>query len=287
MTEMNESNIYNSPDEIAWCPGCFNNSILKALKQALADLDIPPHQLAFSSGIGQAAKLPHYIKCNLFNGLHGRALPVAQGIKLANHDLKVIAEGGDGDGYAEGGNHFIHAIRRNIGLTYLVHNNQVYGLTKGQTSPTSEVGYISTTTPLGNFNFPEQPLTLAIASECSFVARGFAGDVDQLTELIIEAIKNPGFSLIDILQPCITFNKVNTFKWYKDRVCKLPADYDPYDKAAAFVKAQEWGEKIPTGIIYKNRRVPLDKQLPQIAQIPLLHKEINHDKRNQLINDFK
>jgi 2-oxoglutarate ferredoxin oxidoreductase subunit beta len=287
MTEMNESKIYHSPDEIAWCPGCFNDSILKALKQALSDLDIPPHQLAFSSGIGQAAKLPHYIKCNLFNGLHGRALPVAQGIKLANHQLQVIAEGGDGDGYAEGGNHFIHAVRRNLGLTYLVHNNQIYGLTKGQTSPTSEFGFVSPTTPLGNLNFPEQPLTLAIAAECSFVARGFAGDAGQLTELIIAGLKNPGFSFIDILQPCITFNKVNTFKWYQDRVYKLPPEYDPYDKTVAFAKAQEWGDKIPTGIIYKNNRVPLEKQLPQLSRISLLKGEQKKDDRESLITEFR
>ena len=253
----------------------------KALKQALSDLNIPPHQVAFSSGIGQAAKLPHYMKCNLFNGLHGRALPVATGIKLANHDLQVIAEGGDGDGYAEGGNHFIHAMRRNLGLTYLVHNNQIYGLTKGQTSPPRNSVSSSSTTPMGNFNFPEQPLTLAIAAECSFVARGFAGDADQLTELIIAGLKNPGFSLIDILQPCITFNKVNTFKWYQERVYKLPPEYDPYDKPAAMARAQEWGDKIPTGIIYKNNRVPLEKQLPQISEFSLLimkactKKEIN------------
>ncbi|MDQ7797705.1 MAG: 2-oxoacid:ferredoxin oxidoreductase subunit beta [Candidatus Edwardsbacteria bacterium] len=279
--------IYNSPDEIAWCPGCFNHSILKAIKQALSDLEIPPHQAVFSSGIGQAAKLPHYLKCNLFNGLHGRALPVATGIKLANHQLQVIAEGGDGDGYAEGGNHFIHAARRNIGLTYLVHNNQIYGLTKGQTSPTSESGFASPTTPLGNFNFPEQPLTMAIASECSMVARGFAGDAGQLAELIIEGLKNPGFSFIDILQPCITFNKVNTLKWYQERVYKLPPEYDPYDKTAALARAQEWGDKIPTGIIYRNNRVPLEKQLPQISRTSLLNLEIEQEKRNSLINDFK
>jgi len=279
--------VYGSADEIAWCPGCFNNSILTALKQALAGLGIEPHQTAFSSGIGQAPKLPHYLKCNLFNGLHGRALPVATGIKLANHALHVIAEGGDGDGYAEGGNHFIHAMRRNIGVTYLVHNNQVYGLTKGQTSPTSESGYVSTTTPMGNFNLPEQPLTVAIAMECSFVARGFAGDAEHLAELMAEAIRSPGFSFIDILQPCITFNKINTLKWYKERVYKLPPEYDPYDKAAAFARAQEWGDRIPVGIIYRNRRLPLEGQLPQISQKTLLEQEVDLQKRKSLINDFK
>lgn len=284
---MIDVNTYKSEDEIAWCPGCFNNAILQAVKQALASLGIEPHQTAFSSGIGQAPKLPHYLKCNLFNGLHGRTLPVATGIKLANHALHVIAEGGDGDGYAEGGNHFIHAMRRNIGVTYLVHNNQVYGLTKGQTSPTSESGYISTTTPMGNFNLPEQPLTVAIAMECPFVARGFAGDIEHLAGLMAEGLKTPGFSFIDILQPCITFNKINTLKWYKERVYKLPPEYDPYDKAAAFAKAQEWGERIPIGIIYRNNRHSLESQLPQISQKALLEQEMNLLKRNELINDFK
>jgi 2-oxoglutarate ferredoxin oxidoreductase subunit beta len=284
---MSDIERYQSHDEIAWCPGCFNNSILKAVKQALASLDIEPHQTAFSSGIGQAPKLPHYLKCNLFNGLHGRTLPVATGIKLANHELHVLAEGGDGDGYAEGGNHFVHAMRRNIGMTYLVHNNQVYGLTKGQTSPTSDPGFVSSTTPFGNFNLPEQPLTVAIAMECSFVARGFAGDVEHLSGLIIEAVKNPGFSFVDILQPCITFNKVNTFKWYKDRVYKLSAGYDPYNKANAFDKAREWGDKIPVGIIYRNNRKSLQEQLPQLKDRTLLSADIGMINRAILKEEFK
>jgi 2-oxoglutarate ferredoxin oxidoreductase subunit beta len=287
VNEVIDPHAYASTDEIAWCPGCFNHSILQALKKALSELDIPPHLTAFSSGIGQAAKLPHYLRCNLFNGLHGRALPAAQGIKLANHDLKVIAEGGDGDGYAEGGNHFIHAMRRNIGITYLVHNNQVYGLTKGQTSPTSEAGFVSSTTPLGNLNLPEQPLTMAIAAECSLVARGFAGDIEHLASLMTEALQNPGFSLIDILQPCITFNKVNTFKWYKDRIYQLSSGYNPYDKAAAFAKAQEWGDKIPVGIIYRNQRKPLEQLLPQLSAGPLAGQTVDIPGRGRLIDDFK
>jgi len=277
---------YKSSDEVAWCPGCYNFAILKAVKQALASLDISPHQVMFSSGIGQAPKLPHYLKCNLFNGLHGRTLPVATGIRLANHGLQVIAEGGDGDGYAEGGNHFVHAMRRNPGITYLVHDNQIYGLTKGQTSPTSEEGLVTGTTPFGNYNVPEHPLALAIAADCSFVARGFAGDTDSLAELIAQAIKHPGFALVDILQPCVTFNKLNTFQWYKDRVYQLETDYDPADRQKAFARACEWGEKIPIGVIYKNDRQPLENLLPQLKPGPLVKQAADPLQRKKLSTQF-
>jgi 2-oxoglutarate/2-oxoacid ferredoxin oxidoreductase subunit beta len=284
---MLDPEIYKSDDEIAWCPGCYNFAILRAVKQALASLDIAPHQVMFASGIGQAAKLPHYLKCNLFNGLHGRTLPAATGIKLANHELHVIAEGGDGDGYAEGGNHFIHAMRRNPGVTYLVHDNQIYGLTKGQTSPTSEGGFITGTTPLGNFNFPEHPLALAVACGCSFAARGFAGDSEHLAQLIAQAIGHPGFALVDILQPCVTFNRVNTYQWYKQRVYQLDSSYDPGNRAMAFEKAMEWGDKIPIGVIYRNERPPLESQLPQLKDQPLVAQDIGAARREDLITGFR
>jgi 2-oxoglutarate ferredoxin oxidoreductase subunit beta len=284
---MTKTDIYDSHDEIAWCPGCYNHGILKAVKQALASLEIQPHQVMFSSGIGQAPKLPHYLKCNLFNGLHGRALPAAQGIRLSNHRLTVIAEGGDGDGYAEGGNHFIHAMRRNCDLTYLVHDNQVYGLTKGQASPTSEEGYRSSTTPWGSMLPPEHPLALAVACDCSFAARGFAGDIEHLAGLIARAIGHPGFALVDILQPCITFNRVNTLQWYKERVYRLPEGYDPTDRQAAFAKALEWGDRIPIGIIYKNARPTLESRLPQIEQECLVRQKIDSAGRLALAEEFK
>lgn len=284
---MTDIETYNSRDEIAWCPGCYNHAILAAVKQALASLDIAPHQVMFSSGIGQAPKLPHYLKCNLFNGLHGRALPAAQGIKLANHKLVVIAEGGDGDGYAEGGNHFIHAMRRNLDITYLVHNNQIYGLTKGQASPTSDQGFVTTTTPYGALIPPEHPLAMAVAADCSFVARGFAGDRDHLAGLIVQAIQHPGFSLLDILQPCITFNQVNTYQWYRERVYKLSDDYDPADRQAAFAKALEWGARIPIGVIYRSRRPALESQLPQISQTPLAHQRVEVRQRMELVEEFR
>jgi len=258
---------FDSDDPIAWCPGCGNFSILKALKQAFVELNKKPHEIVIVSGIGQAPKTPHYIRCNTFNGLHGRTLPVATGVKLANRELTVLAEGGDGDGYAEGGNHFIHAMRRNIDVTYLVHNNQVYGLTKGQTSPTSCLGFVTKTAPLGSVSPPLNPLLLAVASNCSFVARGFAGEIDHLKKLIMEGILHKGFAFIDILQPCVSFNRINTFKWYAERVYHIDDEgaYDLNDRPAAFQKAQEWGKRIPIGIIYRQAGPTLN---PQQSEIP-------------------
>ena len=280
---------YQSDDPIAWCPGCGNFSILKAFKQALVELQQKPHELVIVSGIGQAPKTPHYLRCNCFNGLHGRTLPVASGIKLANHKLTVLALGGDGDGYGEGGNHFLHAMRRNLDITYLVHNNQVYGLTKGQASPTSEHGFVTRTTPRGAISPACNPLMLAVASDCSFVARGFAGETQHLAGLITEGILHQGFSLIDILQPCVSFNRVNTYKWYSERVYKVDADsaYEAEDRLSAFQKAQEWGEKIPIGIIYRNRRKTLEEQIPAISDQPLVAQKIDSNAISKILDDFK
>jgi 2-oxoglutarate ferredoxin oxidoreductase subunit beta len=248
----------------AWCPGCGNYSILEAVKKALVKLKIGPNQVLMVSGIGQAAKLPHYMKCNLFNGLHGRTLPVATGAKIVNPNLTVIAVGGDGDGYGEGGNHLIHTIRRNPNITYLVHDNQIYGLTKGQASPTTEEGAITKTTPIGTFVRRLNPIALAISLGVSFVARGFCGDIGHLSELISNGIQNKGFSLIDILQPCVTFNRINTWNWYRERIYQLNDQYEPTDKIMAFRKALEWGKKIPIGVIYKERRLAYEDQNPKI-----------------------
>ncbi len=243
---------YSNDVENEWCPGCGNFGILKAIKKALSDLDKMPHEVLMCSGIGQAGKLPHYLKCNIFNGLHGRAIPVATAAKIANHNLTVIAVGGDGDMYGEGGNHFVHNIRRNPDITMIAHDNQIYGLTKGQASPTSDIGMKTKLQPHGVVNSPFNPLSVAISLGCSFVSRGFAGDVDHLSKIIGQAIDHKGFSLVDILQPCVTFNKLNTFKWYRERVYKLEeTDHDPYNQTRAFEKALEWGEKIPTGIFYR------------------------------------
>ena len=280
---------FNSDDPIAWCPGCGNFSILKSLKQALVEIQQQPNELVIVSGIGQAPKTPHYLRCNCFNGLHGRTLPVATGIKLANHKLTVLAQGGDGDGYGEGGNHFLHAMRRNINITYLVHNNQIYGLTKGQASPTSDAGFITKTTPGGAISPACNPLLLAVASDCSFVARGFAGEVEHLADLIKAGIQHKGFALIDILQPCVSFNRINTFKWYADRVYRIDADlsYNAEDRLNAFTKAQEWGDKIPIGIIYRHQRPTLEEQIPAIADQPLVAQQTDPKVFTELLDSFK
>ena len=270
----------------AWCPGCGNFGILKALNKALVELGIEPHRVLLVSGIGQAGKLPHYTKSNVFNALHGRTLPVAIGAKIANPELVVIAVGGDGDGYGEGGNHFIHAARRNHDITYLVHNNQVYGLTKGQASPTSDLSFVTKTTPYGAVS-PVNPIALAIVSGASFVARSFAGDIDHLSSLIKEAITHRGFSLIDILQPCVVFNHKNTFQWYRERVYKLKENgYNPGDKMAAFEKAQEWGNKIPIGVIYRVEKSTYEEQIPALKRGPLVQRELDPMQTEKLVDEF-
>jgi 2-oxoglutarate ferredoxin oxidoreductase subunit beta len=260
---------FSSEDPIAWCPGCGNFSILKALKKALVDIQQPPEDLVIVSGIGQAPKTPHYLRCNCFNGLHGRTLPVATGIKLANHRLTVLAQGGDGDGYGEGGNHFLHAMRRNINITYLVHNNQVYGLTKGQASPTSDVGFVTKIQTHGVISQPVSPLALAVVEDCSFVARSSSVLPEHLEETMCAALAAEGFALLDILQPCVSFNKVNTYKWYKDRVRPLPASHDPRDRAAALAAALTWGDQIPVGVIYRSDRPAFEKRLGVLENGPL------------------
>ncbi len=262
------TDIWQSSDEVAWCPGCGNFGIREALKLALTELGLKPEQTCFVSGIGQAAKAPHYIRCNLFNGLHGRTLPVATGVKLTNPDLVVIAEGGDGDGYAEGGNHFIHSLRRNADITYLVHNNQVYGLTKGQASPTSDAGTVTKTTPFGSLSPGFDPVALAVLMDAGLVARGFSGRQRHLAEIIKAAITHRGFALVDVLQPCVSFNHVNTHKWYSHRVYELDAEqgYDPRDQTAAFTRALEWGDRIPIGVLYRSGRDSYDRLHPLVAR---------------------
>ena len=259
----------------AWCPGCGDFGILQALKKALVDLKLEPHQVLIVSGIGQASKLPHYMKCNTFNGLHGRILPVATGAKIANQELVVIGLGGDGDNYGEGGNHFLHTIRRNIDITLLVHNNRVYGLTKGQASPTSDPGFISKVQPQGVISSSFNALSLAISLHASFVSRSCSGDIDHLSWLIKEAVQHKGFSLIDILQPCVTFNKKNTYGWYKERIYRLTEEYDPSNRLAAFEKAQEWGDKIPVGIFYREQRATFEDQLAGLKKGPLFRQKLN------------
>jgi len=270
----------------AWCPGCGNFGILNALNRALVEMKIEPNQVLLVSGIGQAGKLPHYTRGNVFNSLHGRPVPPAIGARIANPELIVIAVSGDGDAYGEGGNHFLHAARRNHDITYLVHNNQVYGLTKGQASPTSDVGFITKTTPYGAAN-PINPIALAIVSGASFVARGFAGDIDHLSNLIKKGIAHRGFALIDILQPCVSFNHKNTFQWYRERIYNLEDEkYDPSDRKAALEKALIWGEEIPIGIIYEEDLPVYEDQLPALSDGPLVKQKIDSRRVEKLLAEF-
>jgi len=274
--------------DIAWCPGCGNFPILKTLKRALAELQIKPADLVLVSGIGQAAKIPHYLRTNIFNGLHGRALPAATAIKAANPALTVIAESGDGDMYGEGGNHFIHTIRRNPNITNIVHNNMVYGLTKGQASPTSRKGFVTPVQVRGVFLEPFNPLAVAIALDASFVARAFAGDIERTTDILKKAIQHNGYALVDIFQPCVTFNKLNTIQWFKEHTYNLE-DHDPSDRQKAFEKATEI-EKLPLGIFYQSPQKPSFEENTGIyeeKQTPLHERDLNKKELNNLIETYK
>jgi len=254
-------------NETAWCPGCGNFGIRSAIEEVLRDIPVSPQDTVFTSGIGQAAKMPHYLDVNYFNGLHGRSIPLAVGIKLARPELTVIAYSGDGCIYGEGGNHFIHTIRKNIDITILISDNKVYGLTKGQSSPTTDMGSKNTLDPQGNANIPLNPLSLAITMGAPFVARGFAGEQQHLKAVIKEAILFRGTAIVDILQPCVTFNKINTYQFYRERVYKL--DTPVTDKYEALKAAEVWGEKIPIGIIYKNESIRARETEKQLFRNPV------------------
>ena len=282
---MNENSYDLNSIDIAWCPGCGNYSILKIMKKTLSELNISPNELVLVSGIGQAAKIPQYFKTNYFNGLHGRALPPATAIKISNPNLTVIAESGDGDMYGEGGNHFIHAIRRNPDITNIIHNNMVYGLTKGQASPTSEIGFKTPVQMNGVFLEPFNPVSTAIALNASFVARAFSGDVEKTKNILKKAIKHKGFSIVDIFQPCVSFNKINTYNWFKENTYYLNSKYDSSDRIEAFKKSIE-KEKLPLGIFYINKKRKSFEQnfkFHQDKKIPLFKNELKLDILQKLI----
>lgn len=253
--------------DVAWCPGCANFTILACVKRALDELDRDKKTVVFASGIGQAAKTPQYLDCHYFNGLHGRALSVATGIKASNPGLTVIAESGDGDMYGEGGNHFIHTIRRNVDVTNIVHNNMVYGLTKGQASPTSQKGFSTPVQTNGVFLEPLNPIALALALDATFIARAFAGDQEETVEILKKAISHKGYALVDILQPCLTFNSVNTYAWFKENTYYIDAEqYPPTNRNIAFDLATR-NDKMALGIFYINTsRLPFEKQLAAYAK---------------------
>ena len=284
MVEMPELNTIEKPN---WCPGCGDFGILLAIKKAIIELDIAPENTAIIAGIGCSGKVPHWVRTYGLHGIHGRALPVAAATKLSNHELTVFAVGGDGDGYGIGMCHFIHAMRRNIDMTYIVHNNMIYGLTTGQTSPTSEKGMKTKSTPTGVIEVPVNPIALALSSGATFVSRSFAGDVKHLTKTIVDAVNHRGFSLVDVFQQCVTFNRVNTYDWYKERVYDLQDDgYDAADKTLAFEKAHEWGERIPIGVFYKVSEPTYEDELPQLKDMPLVKQSIDDIDISALMEEF-
>jgi 2-oxoglutarate ferredoxin oxidoreductase subunit beta len=244
--------LYACDADVTWCPGCGDFSVLRALKRALVAQNIQPHEALVVSGIGCGSKLPDYLHTNGFMTIHGRPLAIATGAHLANPDLRVIVVNGDGDSYGIGGNHFVHTCRRNPDITQIVENNAIYGLTKGQYSPTSRRGIITSTSPEGSIEMAFNPVTIAIAAGAGFVARSFAGDPRHLESMIIAGMNHHGYALIDVLQPCVTFNRTNSYEWYRDRVYDLKeASHDPSNRDAAWVLAHEWGDHIPIGLIYE------------------------------------
>lgn len=258
-----------------WCPGCGDFGVLNSLQRAAAELGLRPHEIVTVSGIGCSSNLPGYINTYGMHTLHGRSLAFATGVKMANHELNVIATGGDGDGYGIGGNHFTHTARRNVDLTYVVMNNQIYGLTTGQISPTSRVGQKTKSTPFGSVEYPLNPITSAIMNGATYVARGYSGDIKHLTELIKGGIQHQGFALIDIFSPCVTFNLDNTHAFFKSHIRKLEDEgHDPTDWAAACEKAMVWGDEIYIGKFFQaEQRESLGQLEPVLRDGPMAKRE--------------
>ena len=281
--------LYKVEAKATWCPGCGDFAVLRALQIALASLELNPKDVVIVSGIGCSSNLPGFLNSYGFHGLHGRAVPVASGIKLANHDLNVIIAGGDGDGYGIGLGHFIHAMRRNLDITYVVMNNQVYGLTTGQAAPTSEKGMLTKSTPQGVLEGPVNPIALALVSGATFVARGFSGDADHLAKLTEDGIKHKGFSLIDIMSPCVTYNRQNTYQWFRERVYRLEEDnHDKLSMDQALKRSREWEDRIPLGIFYKDPKPTYESGEEVLKDMPLVHQPIDRTVElvKELIQDF-
>jgi 2-oxoglutarate ferredoxin oxidoreductase subunit beta len=260
-----------------WCAGCGNFAILSAIKMALSERDLAPHEIFFVTGVGCGSKLPHYMRSTGLHGLHGRTLALATGARLASHGLPVIAVHGDGDGFNEGMNHFIQTVRRNVNLVDVVQDNRIYGLTKGQYSPTSEKGKETPTSPRGSIERPVNPPALAMAAGATFVSRGYSGELQHLAWLIGEALEHPGYALVDVLQPCVTWNRSYAYAYYRDRVYKLEEEegYGSTDRGAAWEKAHEWGERIPIGIFYRDASLPsYEGQVPALQAGPLVEQPL-------------
>ncbi len=273
-----------------WCPGCGDFSVQAAIQKAAANVGLEPEEVALITGIGCSGRLSGYINAYGVHAIHGRALPLAQGVKMANRDLTVIASGGDGDGYAIGMGHTIHALRRNMNMTYIVMDNQIYGLTKGQTSPSSAVGFVTKSTPKGNIEKNVAPLELALSSGATFVAQGFSSDIKGLTKLIEDAINHDGFSFVNVFSPCVTYNKINTYDWFKENLTSIDdiENYDTTDKRLAIQTVLEH-ESMLKGIVYQDTETPsYESQIEEMEGTPLAKKDIHisEDKFNELTKQF-
>lgn len=281
------ANSFNNKFLPTWCPGCGDYGIWNALKDAFVKVGIGPEEGMIVYGIGCHGNMYNWMNMYGFAGLHGRALPIAQGVKLANHKLPVVVVSGDGDCLGEGGNHFLHAAKRNPDITVMIHDNQVYGLTTGQASPSAKQGFKTKSTPDGVVDEPLNPLLLALTAGATFVARGFAGDMPGLSVLMQAAIAHKGFAVLDILQPCVTFDKVHTYQWYRQRLYKLEVEgYVPGDKMKAMEKAMEWGDKIPVGILYKEDRVTNEDREAALARAPLIDVPLELPSLDALLQEF-
>lgn len=277
---------FKTPCQPNWCPGCGDFGIWSAIKLSLHKLGLGPADFCAVYGVGCHGHMVNFLKSYAIETLHGRPIPVAQGVKLANHKLPVLVMSGDGDTFGEGTNHLIHAARRNIDITMIVHDNQVYGLTTGQTAPTSLKGFKTKSTPTGVIEDPVNPLSIALAGGATFVARGFAGDIPMLVDLIVQGINHKGFSYIDIFQPCVTFNHVNTYQWFREHIYKLPETYKADNRAEAHKLALEW-DKIPIGVFYKEEKPTYEEQVVQLGDIPLVdHPEPKKDVIANLLEEF-
>ncbi|EGQ3482497.1 2-oxoacid:ferredoxin oxidoreductase subunit beta [Staphylococcus pseudintermedius] len=260
-----------------WCPGCGDFSVQAAIQKAAANVGLEPDEVALITGIGCSGRLSGYVNSYGVHSIHGRALPLAQGVKMANRDLTVIASGGDGDGYAIGMGHTIHALRRNMNITYIVMDNQIYGLTKGQTSPSSAPGFVTKTTPKGNIEQNVAPLELALSSGATFVAQGFSSDIKALTKIIEDAINHDGFSFVNVFSPCVTYNKINTYDWFKENLTTIDdiENYDVSNKQAALQTVIEH-DSLVKGIVYQDTTTPsYESQIDGLAETPLAHQDLN------------
>ncbi len=279
----------DTPATNTWCPGCGNFGILLSVKQAISQLGLKPEEVVAVSGIGCHGKITDYLNINSLHVIHGRVLPAATATKLSNHQLNVIGFAGDGDAYNIGMGHFPHAARKNIDVTYITHNNLIYGLTTGQASPTSKQGMVTKTSPRGIFEIAIDPLEQALAGGATFVSRVFAGDAKHSTEIMKQAIQHRGFALVDVLQPCVAWNRVNTYEFYRERVYKLDEEegYNVEDFEVACSKALEWGDRIPIGVLYKEKREDYSKAFPMLEKGPLYKQKSPSVDIEKLISSHK